>query len=310
MKPELQVAEQLETVRDYTRWAASRFSEAGCYFGHGTDNAWDEAVYLVLGALHLPWDVDPQALDARLTLAERQKLIGLVEKRVEQQVPVAYLVKEVWFAGLSFYVDERVLVPRSPIAELIAKSFAPWIVADEVSQVLDLCTGSGCIGIACANAFPGASVDLVDVSPDAIKVANINITRHDCVDRVQAIESDLFENIGDQRYDLIVTNPPYVDLQDYNDMPAEYRHEPALGLAAGQDGLDIVRQILDQSAAHLTEYGVLVGEVGNSQHALADAYPELPFLWLDLEHGGHGVFVLTAAQLQQHQLRQEHAIKS
>ncbi len=291
------------SVRDYIRWAASRFNEEQSFFGHGTDNAWDEATFLVLGALHLPWDTNPQVLDARLTQPERRHVVELVERRAQHHVPVAYLIKEAWFAGLSFFVDERVLVPRSPIAELIERGFAPWIVGEEVNQILDLCTGSGCIGIACAHAFEDAQVDLVDISSAALEVAAINTERHQCGDRVQLIESDLFAALGNNQYDLIVTNPPYVDAADMASMPREFTHEPQQGLVGGDDGLDLVREILAQAANHLTEYGVLVGEVGNSQIALAEAFPELPFLWLDFEKGGHGVFVLTAAQLQQHQAR-------
>ena len=301
MEYELDITDELLSVRDYIRWAASRFNEMQSHFGHGTDNAWDEGAYLVLGALHLPWDVDPAALDARLTLPERRHVIEMIEKRAQHRVPVAYLIKEAWFAGLSFYVDERVLVPRSPIAELIDRAFTPWLVAEEVNDVLDLCTGSGCIGIACAQAFPEASVDLVDISSDALEVAGINIERHHCADRVQLIQSDLFAELAGKQYDLIVTNPPYVDAKDLASMPKEFSHEPKQGLDGGIDGLDLVREILANAADHLTEYGVLVGEVGNSQVALAAAFPDVPFLWLDFEHGGHGVFVLTAGQLAQHQ---------
>ncbi len=300
---EANIIEELVSVRDYIRWAASRFNAEHSCYGHGTDNAWDEGAYLVLGALHLPWDIDPQALDARLTRAERRHVVELIERRALHRVPVAYLINEAWFAGLAFYVDERVLVPRSPIAELIDRGFAPWIVGEEVAAILDLCSGSGCIGIACAHAFEHAQVDLVDISGAALEVAAINVERHQCSDRVRVIESDLFAALGTKQYDLIVTNPPYVDAEELASMPTEFTHEPTLGLAAGVDGLDLVRVILAEAGNHLTEYGVLVGEVGNSQAALVEAFPELPFLWLDFEKGGHGVFVLTAAQLQQHQAR-------
>lgn len=289
----------LETVRDYIRWAATSFNKEQVYFGHGSDNAWDEAVFLVLGALHLPWDTDPAVLDSRLIPAERERVCELIEKRCQQRIPVAYLINEAWFAGLPFFVDERVLVPRSPIAELIEKGFAPWLCGDEVSNILDMCTGSGCIGIACAMAFDSAEVDLVDISSAALEVADINIKRHHLERRVTAIASDLFAGLPEKKYDLIVTNPPYVDAGDLQSMPGEYGHEPALGLGSGDDGLDCIRTILRDAADYLSEYGVLVAEVGNSHEALSEAYPEVPFLWLELERGGHGVFVLTAGQLLQ-----------
>jgi len=289
----------LETVRDYIRWAATSFNREQVYFGHGSDNAWDEAVFLVLGALHLPWDTDPAVLDSRLIPAEREAICELIERRCKERVPMAYLINEAWFAGIPFFVDERVLVPRSPIAELIENRFTPWLIGDEVSNILDMCTGSGCIGIACAMTFPDAEVDLVDISSDALEVANINIKRHHLNARVNAIASDLFAGLVDKKYDLIVTNPPYVDAGDIASMPGEYGHEPALGLGSGDDGLDCIRVILRDAADYLTEYGVLVGEVGNSYVALSEAFPEVPFLWLDLERGGHGVFVLTAEQLLQ-----------
>ena len=301
MEHSASVTATLETVRDYIRWAATCFNQEQVYFGHGSDNAWDEAVFLVLGALHLPWDTDPAVLDSRLVPEERQRVCELIEKRTKERVPVAYLIKEAWFAGIPFYVDERVLVPRSPIAELIEKGFTPWLCGDEVGNILDMCTGSGCIGIACAMAFPSAEVDLVDISNDALEVAEINIKRHHLDGQVNAIASDLFAELStDRKYDLIVTNPPYVDAGDLASMPGEYHHEPPLGLGSGDDGLDCIRRILRDAPNYLTEYGVLVGEVGNSCEALSEAYPDVPFLWLDLEQGGHGVFVLTAGQLLQY----------
>ncbi|MEZ5524379.1 MAG: 50S ribosomal protein L3 N(5)-glutamine methyltransferase [Pseudomonadales bacterium] len=300
MEKTASVTSTLETVRDYIRWAASCFNQEQVYFGHGSDNAWDEAVYLVLGALHLPWDTDPTALDARLTPEERERVCELIEKRAKHRVPVAYLIKEAWFAGIPFYVDERVLVPRSPIAELIEQGFTPWLCGDEVNNILDMCTGSGCIGIACAMAFPDAQIDLADISEEALAVADINIKRHHLQGQVNTIASDLFTNVPGKKYDLIVTNPPYVDAGDLASMPGEYHHEPPLGLGSGDDGLDCIRRILRDAPDYLSEYGVLVGEVGNSCEALSEAYPSVPFLWLDLEKGGHGVFVLTAGQLLQY----------
>ncbi len=291
------MSRELETVRDYLRWIISRFNDAGLYYGHGTDNAQDEAWYLVCGALKLPFDLDGRLLDGRLTETERQQLEQLVERRISERVPVAYLVGEAWFAGLPFNVDERVLVPRSPLAELIDVGFQPWLGDVEPEHILDLCTGSGCIGIACAFAFPEARVVLSDVSADALAVARSNIERHSLSDRVTALQSDVFAGLEAQCFDLIVSNPPYVDAEDLAGMPAEYQAEPALGLGSGDDGLDITRRILQQAARHLNEGGLLVVEVGNSGRALDEAFPELPLTWVEFERGGHGVFVISKDDL-------------
>lgn len=291
------VCSDLISVRDYIRWGASQFNAAELFFGHGTDNAWDDALQLVLHALHLPLPLNPDVLDTRLTLAERKEVVALLRRRIDERMPTAYLTGTAWFAGLPFRVDPRVLVPRSPIAELIENQFSPWLL-QEPEYILDLCTGSGCIGIACAYAFPEAAVDLSDISRDALEVAQRNIDIHEVGHRVRAIESDVFDNLAELRYDLIVSNPPYVDAEDLAEMPAEYHAEPALGLASGVDGLDFTRRLLREALDHLTDEGVLIVEVGNSGVALEAAYPELPFTWLEFRRGGHGVFLLTAAQLQ------------
>ncbi|HSC84891.1 MAG TPA: 50S ribosomal protein L3 N(5)-glutamine methyltransferase [Pseudomonas sp.] len=291
---------RLRTVRDHIRWAVSRFHEGNLFFGHGTDNAWDDARQLVLGALHLPFEIADSYLDCRLEEDEQQHLLELIRRRVEERVPTAYLLGEAWFCGLPFLVDERVLVPRSPIAELIGAQFAPWLPADPL-RILDLCTGSGCIGIACAHAFPEAEVVLADLSFEALEVANQNIERHDLEARVYTVQGDGFAGLPGQRFDLIVSNPPYVDAEDFADMPAEYQHEPELGLACGDDGLDLVRRMLAEAADHLSEKGVLIVEVGNSQVHVEALYPEVDFTWLEFEQGGHGVFLLAAKQCRDHQ---------
>ncbi|MFT5034105.1 MAG: ribosomal protein L3 glutamine methyltransferase [Bermanella sp.] len=289
---------ELQTVRDFLRWTISRLGESDLYFGHGTDNVQDEALYLICGALHLPFDLDGRLLDGVLTQQEREKLLGLLDRRVRERVPVAYLVGEAWFAGLAFNVDERVLVPRSPIAELIANEFQPWLSRVEPRRILDLCTGSGCIGIACAYVFPDAQVCLSDISEGALEVACGNIARHNLAARVSTLSSDLFEALaGEQKFDLIVSNPPYVDADDLAAMPAEFHAEPPLGLGSGDDGLDITCRILAQAADHLTDDGLLVVEVGNSGAALDQRYPDLPLTWVEFEYGGHGVFVMSKQEL-------------
>ncbi|GAB3390320.1 ribosomal protein L3 N(5)-glutamine methyltransferase [Azotobacter armeniacus] len=291
---------RLRTLRDYIRWAVSRLHAEGLYFGHGTDNAWDEARQLVLGALHLPWEMADGYLDCRLEEDECMHLGTLLLRRIEERIPAAYLLGEAWFCNLPFLVDERVLVPRSPIGELIGQRFAPWLPHEPV-RILDLCTGSGCIGIACAYEFPEAEVVLADLSFDALEVANRNIERHGLDERVYTVQGDGFAGLPGQRFDLIVSNPPYVDAEDFADMPEEYHHEPAMGLACGEDGLDLVRRILAEAADHLTERGVLIVEVGNSQVHVEALYPEVDFTWLEFSQGGHGVFLLAAAQCREYQ---------
>lgn len=289
----------LHTIRDLIRWGASRMNEAGLHFGHGTDNAIDEAAALVLHALHLPPDVHVEYFQSSVTPAEKQAALGLLERRITERKPAAYLTHRAWFMSLPFYVDERVLVPRSPLAELIDRHFAPWLPdSRKVEHILDLGAGSGCIGIACAYAFPDARVDLVDVSAEALEVARRNVAEHGLEEQVEVIQSDLFSALKGRHYDLIVSNPPYVGLEELDTLPAEYHHEPRLGLAAGEEGLDVVVEILRQAADHLKRDGLLMVEVGNAQYALCEAFPEVPFTWLEFERGGHGVFLLNAAQVR------------
>jgi ribosomal protein L3 glutamine methyltransferase len=291
------VAAELKTIADFLRFGLTQANQVELWYGHGTDNAWDEMLALVLGSLKLPLDVDPLLLQARLTKSEKMFLVTQLKKRLVDKIPVPYLTHEAYFAGQPFYVDERVLIPRSPLAELIEQHFSPWLEKIEVSQILDLCTGSGCIAISCAYAFPEANVDAVDISVEVLEVAKINVKRHGLEESVKLIQSDLWQNIPKKRYDLIVSNPPYVSHEEMKTLPAEYRHEPTLALEANNKGLDIVEKILAHAKDYLTPEGLLVVEVGNTEEALVEAYPDLPFLWLEFERGGEGVFVLTADQL-------------
>lgn len=291
------IVDELSTLGDFVRWGVSRFIEANLHFGHGTDNALDEAFYLVRNALYLPHDIPPYMLQSRLLPSERAEVLAMLQRRIDTRLPAPYLTYEAWFAGLPFYVDERVLIPRSPIAELIEARFEPWVDSSKVSRILDLCTGGGCIAIASALAFPFAQVDATDLFADALAVAQQNVERHQVEDQVTLHQGDLFEGLSGQRYDIIVSNPPYVDAEDMAELPEEYRHEPEQALASGQDGLDITRRILQQAADFLNPGGVLIVEVGNSAAALMEAYPELPFTWLEFERGGTHVFLLTAEQL-------------
>ncbi len=302
--PELDIegaVASLVTVKDFIRWIVSCFNEHGVVLGHGYDEAWDEAVMLVLHALHLPWDIDTRVQDTRLTEREKYNILDLVQRRVLERIPTAYLIHQAWFAGLPFEVDERVLIPRSPIGELIEKQFEPWVKPDTVESILDLCTGSACIGIACAQYFPEAMVDCVDFSEDALDVAERNLQAHGMEGRVNLIYSDLFEALEGRTYDIIVSNPPYVDAEDMAGLPEEYHHEPVMALEAGDDGLDIVRRMLPELSRHLNPGGIVVIEVGNSMEALERAFPHVPFTWLEFERGDGGVFLLTKEEIDHYQ---------
>ncbi|HHR6140664.1 TPA: 50S ribosomal protein L3 N(5)-glutamine methyltransferase [Providencia alcalifaciens] len=290
---------ELHTIQDILRWTMSRFNAANIYYGHGTDNPWDEALQLVLPSLYLPMDLPDELLTSRLTPTERHRIIERVLRRINERIPVAYLTNSSWFCGHEFYVDERVLIPRSPIGELINNHFV-GLLSDEPQTILDLCTGSGCIAIACAYEFPEAEVDAVDISTDVLAVTEQNIANHGLEHRVIPIRSDLFRDMPEVKYDLIVTNPPYVDAEDMDDLPQEFRVEPELALAAGSDGLKLVRRILANAPRFLNEDGILVCEVGNSMVHLIEQYPDIPFIWLDFEFGGDGVFMLTREKLVEH----------
>lgn len=291
-----ELTHELTSLRDYIRWGISRFNAARLYYGHGTDNAWDEALYLILTALHLPPDTDPDMLNAKLTMVERRNLCELIFRRIDERIPTAYLTRTSWFAGHSFYIDQRVIIPRSPIAELIENGFSPWFVDKEPAEILDLCTGSGCIAIACALAFHQSHVDAVDISTDALEVAEINVRNYHLAQQVKLIQSDLFENLT-KKYDLIVSNPPYVCEQEYSSLPKEYVHEPEIALKALEQGLSVVKRILKDTFKHLAPGGILIVEVGNAKESLIEEFPNVPFLWLDFERGGEGVFLLTYEQL-------------
>lgn len=290
----------VKTLRETIHFGAAEFEAASLYYGHGTDNALDEAAYLAFFALNKTPDYSDEALDADLSKDEVVMVNEWFNKRIKTRKPASYLTNEAWFAGLPFYVNENVLVPRSPIAELIEEQFQPWVQAEKINRILDLCTGSGCIAIACAMAFPEAIVDAADISKEAIEVAEKNKTKHQLEGRLNVIESDLFSNLQGQRYDLIVSNPPYVDAEDMANLPDEYKHEPELGLTAGDDGLDLVIPMLRDAKHHLNTEGILIVEVGNSEEALAEKFPEVPFMWLSFEHGGDGVFMLDASEIEKY----------
>jgi ribosomal protein L3 glutamine methyltransferase len=292
--------QSLTTIIDLIRWGASQFNRAGLHFGHGTENAIDEAAALVFHALHLPLDLHTNWLQSHVTEEERQRILQLIGRRIDERVPLPYLTGEAWFAGLRFFVDPHVLIPRSPIAELIEQGFSPWLDTLSTERVLDLCCGSGCIGIATAVYHPESRVDLVDISSEALRICRENVRLHKVQERVEIIHSDLFSELPPVRYDLILSNPPYVGREEMTTLPMEYRHEPALALEAQEDGLAIVNRILAQASDYLTPEGVLIVEVGNSAQLLQEICPDLPFIWLEFERGGDGVFLLGAQDLAQY----------
>jgi ribosomal protein L3 glutamine methyltransferase len=290
--------QELETVRDWVRYAVSRFNAGQVYFGHGTASAFDEAIYLVLHTLHLPLDrVDP-FFDARLTHAERVELAALIERRVNERIPAAYLTREAWLGEFRFYVDERVLIPRSHIAQLLPDALAPWLPEPAIAQsALDLCTGSGCLAILLAHHFPNADVDAADISSDALAVALRNVVDYGLQERINLIRSDLWANLTEKTYDLIISNPPYVTAMSMAELPAEYRHEPELALAGGDDGLDAVRTIIGKAASYLNPRGLLLVEVGHNRVATEAAFPRLPFTWLSTGQDDDDVFLLQREDL-------------
>ena len=293
-----QAHSELSTLRDLIRFAVSRFNQAGLFFGHGTDNAWDEAAYLLLHALHLPPDNLTPFLDARLTSDERRDILKIIERRIVDRLPAAYLTNEAWLGDYRFYVDSRVIVPRSHIAELLREQLGPWVEDPwAVGRVLDLCTGSGCLAILSALAFPESAVDAVDLSPDALAVARRNVSDYALDKRIELIESDAFAGIAGRKYDVIISNPPYVNAESMATLPEEYRREPEMALGSGEDGLDFTRIILREAAGHLNPGGLLVVEIGHNRDALEAAYPDTAFIWLDTSAGDRFVFLLRREDL-------------
>ncbi|MFC3908153.1 50S ribosomal protein L3 N(5)-glutamine methyltransferase [Legionella dresdenensis] len=289
---------KFETITDFIRFGISEANRHELWYGHGSDNSYDDIHALVLGTLALPNDINPSLLLSKLTEEEKDMLRHSLHQRIINRIPVPYLINRANFCGLSFYVDERVLIPRSPVAELIQQQFSHWIDPDKVRHVLDLCTGSGCIAIACSYAFPDAEIDAVDISPDALDVAAINCEEHGLEHDINLIESDCWENVPAIHYDIIISNPPYVGDVEMEELPEEYLHEPDLALRCEKNGLAVVEKILINAHHYLTDDGILVVEVGNSEQALIETYPDLPFTWLDFAHGGQGVFLLTCQQLK------------
>ena len=289
---------QLQTVRDLLRFAVSRFNDAGLFFGHGSTSAYDEAVYLVLHTLHLPLDQLEPFLDARLTTVELDQVLSIVRRRATEKIPAAYLTNEAWLGDFSFYVDERVIVPRSFIAELLREQLAPWIEEPgNIYSALDLCTGSGCLAVLLAHAFENATIDAADISHEALQVAQKNVSDYDLEHRISLVRSDLFAALAGRRYDLIISNPPYVSAKSMATLPEEYRHEPRSALASGEDGLEATRAILLQAADYLTDRGILIVEIGHNRQALEQAFPLTPFTWVETSAGDEFVFLLKGDQL-------------
>jgi len=299
MSNPIKLAEELPTVRDWIRYAVSQFEASDIFYGHGADNSYDEAVWLIMSGLHLPMETLDNFLDAAITTAERKHLAYLIEQRVTKHIPTAYLVREAWLHDFKFYVDERVIVPRSFIAELLLDdSLSAWIEYPEmIENAADICTGSGCLGILLAHTFPSAAVDVIDISPDAIVVSNINIANYGLEEKVTAIQSDMFSALAGKTYDVIISNPPYVDAPSMATLPTEYRNEPQLALGSGDAGLDHTHTILREAANYLSDDGILIVEIGHNRDALLDAYPDVSFVWLDTSGGDQFVFLLTKAQL-------------
>lgn len=296
----MSIAHSFITPRDLLRYAVSRFNAAKLFFGHGSSDAFDEAAYLILHTLHLPLDRLDPFLDARLLPAEVETVMKVIERRVAERLPAAYLTNEAWLDGYRFYVDKRVIVPRSFIAELIPDRFSPWIGDhDAVVDILELCTGSGCLPVLLADAFPAAHIDAVDISADALAVAARNVGDYHLQERISLVESDLYEKLPQKRYDVIVTNPPYVNADSMSTLPAEYRCEPSIALAGGEDGMDLVRRIVDGAARRLNENGILIVEVGNEREHAEAAFPELELTWLSTSAGDDMLFLVTAEQLRQ-----------
>ena len=293
-----QAQAQLHTIRDLLRFAVSQFNKAGLHFGHGSATAYDEAAYLILKTLYLPLDQLEPFLDARVTDSECKQVLEIIERRVKDRIPAAYLTHEAWLGDFSFYVDERVIIPRSFIAELLQTQLAPWIAEpDHITAALDLCTGSGCLAILMAHAFENAHIDAADISPQALAVAHKNVQDYGLEHRIGLVESDLFSALQGKHYDLIISNPPYVNAESMERLPQEYRHEPQNALASGDDGLEATRKILQQAARHLTDDGILIVEIGHNRDVLERAFPQLPFTWLETSGGDEFVFMLQREQL-------------
>lgn len=289
---------EINTVADFLDWCSAYFEQEDLYYGHGTDNPWDEAVLLILYVLKIEVDNDITLLERELSSVQKNELFALAQRRVNERIPAPYLTNEAWFAGERYYVNQDVIIPRSPFAELIAEGFQPWLGSKQPKQILDLCTGSGCIAIFAAKEFPYAHVDAIDISPAALQVAEKNIALHECKGLVHPIQSDLFAAVKGKVYDIIISNPPYVATYEMQELPKEFLHEPDIALHSGEDGLDITRRILREAKDYLTDDGLLIVEVGNSWHALEESFPHVPFTWLEFRSGGDGVFLLTAQELK------------